>query len=80
MDNIVKMVHETIGHPLDIKVLNTARTAADIKLHHLIDKFGDAEGKRREPWYLTYLIVEQLCSDSISKISWQFNQEDRGKK
>ncbi len=77
------MVQEAIGHPLDREKLDDAREAAEIKLGYLIGRFGDAEGHRREPWYLAYLIIEQLCSDSLSKITqdlWQFDHEDRDKK
>lgn len=44
-----------------------AKAYAERKLDGIIEREGDADGARREPWYLAQLIAETVRSDRFSK-------------
>lgn len=77
------MVEQAIGKPICAEKLDKARKMAESKREGLTRRFGDAGGERRKDWYLAYLIIEQLCSDSLSKITqdlWEFEHDIEAKK
>lgn len=37
------------------------------KLEYIIERYGDANGQRREPWYLEQLIAETIAADRLTK-------------
>lgn len=47
-----------------------AKAYAERKLHRIIEREGDADGARREPWYLAQLIAETVRADSLSQLTY----------
>lgn len=46
-----------------------ARAYAEHKLEGIIEREGDADGARREPWYLAQLIAEIVKGNRFSKFT-----------
>lgn len=46
-----------------------ARAYAEHKLERIIEREGDADGARREPWYLAQLIAETIKGNRFSKFT-----------
>lgn len=54
-----------------------ARAYAERKLAGIIEREGDADGARREPWYLAQLIAESVKGSRFSQFTrdlWELNQ------
>lgn len=50
---------------------NAAKAAAVRKLRWIIEREGDADGNRREPWYLAQLIAETISASRFSRITYE---------
>ena len=48
---------------------HSALTKAVYKLLRIVDRFGDADGKRLTMEYLTALVVEQIESDRMTEVT-----------
>lgn len=46
-----------------------AKAYAERKLQWIIEREGDADGARREPWYLAQLIAETVRADCLSQFT-----------
>lgn len=54
-----------------------AKAYAERKLAGIIEREGDADGARREPWYLAQLIAESVKGSRFSQLArdlWELNQ------
>jgi len=48
-----------------------AKAAAERKLDWIISREGDADGDRREPWYLAQLIAEAVRASRFSRFTYE---------
>lgn len=58
-DDIFSLVSNKIG-PISFQELAPAIAHAVFKQQRIIEREGDADGQRRENWYLVQLIIEQV--------------------
>lgn len=60
-----------LGTAIELSERGEARAYAERKLEWIINREGDADGARRELWYLAQLIAESVRASRLSRI---FNQ------
>lgn len=58
-----------LGGTIEPSEWDKAKEEAERKLGRIIDREGDADGTRREPWYLAQLIAEAVRSSRISQFT-----------
>ena len=56
-----------LGRELTEEEWNQALPKAERKLQRIIDREGDANGKRLEPWYLGKLVEEAVIEEAFSR-------------
>ena len=61
------MDKKTIGQEIPEEVYEHAVTEARKKLQSIIQRFGDCDGVRRTPGYLTELVIEAVKSELLTK-------------
>ena len=54
-----------------------ATVQAERKLKRIIAREGDADGKRREPWYLAQLIAETVKGSCFSRLTFEIAALDK---
>lgn len=59
-----------LGTAIEPSEWGEAKAHAERKLKDIIERFGDEDGARREPWYLAQLIAETVRSDRFSKFTF----------
>lgn len=62
-DEVKTLVDHYAGCVIPTERIESAMPAAERKLQNLIQRFGDDNGKRRQPYYIAQLIAEQIRSD-----------------
>ena len=55
-----QQAEQYLGTAIDPLEWDGAKAYAERKLKRIIDREGDADGARREPWYLAQLIAETV--------------------
>ena len=61
-----QQAEQYLGTAIDPLEWDDARAYAEHKLKKIIEREGDADGARREPWYLAQLIAETVRSNRFS--------------
>lgn len=73
--NMEEDLHQQAEHYLGTEIepqeWDKAKTNAERKLNRIIEREGDENGMRREPWYLAQLIAEAVKSDRFSTFTIQ---------
>lgn len=59
-------VEEYLGFEISEKQYNQFSDRARKKLASIIERFGDANGERRKPYYLARLISEDVKAENLS--------------
>ncbi len=66
-----------LGGKIEPSEWDNAKAYAERKLKNIIDREGDADGARREPWYLAQLIAETVKGSRFSQLTydlWELDQ------
>lgn len=66
-----------LGGKIEPSEWDSAKAYAERKLKNIIDREGDADGARREPWYLAQLIAETVKGSRFSQLTydlWELDQ------
>ena len=64
-----QQAEQYLGTAIDPLEWDDARAYAEHKLKKIIEREGDADGARREPWYLAQLIAEAVKGNRFSKLT-----------
>lgn len=62
-----KMTEEVIGLEIPLEIYEKSVEAANRKLQSIIQRFGDCDGVRRTPGYLTELVIEAVKSELLTE-------------
>lgn len=62
-----KMIKEVIGLEIPLEIYEKSVEAANRKLQSIIQRFGDCDGVRRTPGYLTELVIEAVKSELLTE-------------
>lgn len=62
-----KMIEEVMGLEIPQETYERAVEAANRKLQSIIQRFGDCDGVRRTPGYLTELVIEAVKSELLTE-------------
>ena len=62
-----KMIEEVIGLEIPLEIYEKSVEAANRKLQSIIQRFGDCDGVRRTPGYLTELVIEAVKSELLTE-------------
>lgn len=68
MSNLKALAEIELGDSISDHEMKKAEQYARRKLDWIINREGDAQGKRRQPWYLAMLIAETVSQDRFSEI------------
>ena len=66
-----------LGSEIEPSEWDEAKAYAEHKLKGIIEREGDADGARREPWYLAQLIAETVKGSRFSQFThdlWELTQ------
>lgn len=63
-----------LGEPIEPSEWDKAKAYAERKLDGIIKREGDADGARRETWYLAQLIAETVRADRLSTFLFEVNK------
>lgn len=63
-----RQAEQYLGAAIEPSEWSEAKTYAERKLKGIIDREGDADGARREPWYLAQLIAETVRASRFSQV------------
>lgn len=58
-----------LGGTIEPQEWDNAKEKAERKLKRIISREGDADGARRELWYLAQLIAEEIKAESFSRFT-----------
>lgn len=64
-----QQAEQYLGSQITPSEWDGARAYAEHKLKRIIEREGDADGARREPWYLAQLIAEAVRGNRFSKLT-----------
>ena len=64
-----QQAEQYLGSQITPSEWDGARADAEHKLERIIEREGDADGARREPWYLAQLIAETVRSNRFSGLT-----------
>ena len=64
-----QQAEQYLGTAIDPLEWDNAKAYAERKLKWIIDREGDADGARREPWYLAQLIAETIRGNRFSSLT-----------
>lgn len=67
-DTLWKEAELCLGSVIEPAEWNRAKGCAERKLGLILERYGDADGARREPWYLAQLIAEAVRGERLSRI------------
>lgn len=77
MNGLRSLTEEELGVKLRSHEYQKAKEQAERKLTWIIDRYGDENGARREPWYLAQLIAEAARSQALTKFTLELAALDR---
>lgn len=77
MKEIRLLTEEYLGSTVSTHEYKAARKQAENKLAGIIERFGDENGARREPWYLAQLIAEAVKSNRLTRFTCELAELDR---
>lgn len=77
MNGLQSLTEEELGVKLGSHEYRKAKEQAERKLTGIIDRYGDENGARREPWYLAQLIAEAVRSQALTKFTLELAALDR---
>lgn len=72
-----QQAEQYLGSEIRPSEWDRAKAYAERKLKGIIEREGDADGARREPWYLAQLIAETVKGSRFSQYTrdlWELNQ------
>lgn len=69
-DTLQQEAEKFLGTEIEPSEWDSAKTCAERKLDRIIEREGDADGARREPWYLAQLIAEAVRGDRFSRFTY----------
>lgn len=75
-----KTIEEMIGREINEEDYHLAVGTATKKLQYIIQRYGDANGVRRTPWYLAELVIEALTQKLFSDFTIALESESKGEK
>lgn len=76
-----KTIEEMIGREINEEDYQLAVGTATKKLQSIIQRYGDANGVRRTPWYLAEeLVIEALTQKLFSDFTIALASESKGEK
>lgn len=75
-----KTIEEMIGREINEEDYQFAVGTETKKLQSIIQRFGDAKGVRRTPWYLAELVIEALTQKLFSDFTIALASEPEGEK
>lgn len=75
-----KTIEEMIGREINEEDYQLAVSTATKKLQSIIQRYGDAGGVRRTPWYLAELVIEALTQKLFSDVTIALASESKGEK
>lgn len=61
------MIEEVIGQEISQDLYDRSVKMANKKLQSIIQRFGDCDGVRRTPGYLTELVIEAVKSELLTE-------------
>lgn len=61
------MIDEVIGQEISQDLYDRSVKMANKKLQSIIQRFGDCDGVRRTPGYLTELVIEAVKSELLTE-------------
>lgn len=61
------MIEEVIGQEISQDLYDKSVKMANKKLQSIIQRFGDCDGVRRTPGYLTELVIEAVKSELLTE-------------
>ncbi len=64
-----RQAEQYLGATITPFELGNARISAEQKLARIIERDGDENGARREPWYLAQLVAEAVAESRFSATS-----------
>lgn len=64
-----QQAEQYLGSQITPSEWDGARAYAEHKLERIIEREGDADGARREPWYLAQLIAETVRGNRFSRLT-----------
>lgn len=74
MEQTLRQLSEKyLGTQIEPVEWEDAKTCAEYKLKTIIEREGDADGKRREQWYLARIIAETVRSNRFAGLSKLMN-------
>lgn len=68
-ETLQQQAEQYLGSQITPSEWDGARAYAEHKLERIIEREGDADGARREPWYLAQLIAEAVKGNRFSKLT-----------
>ena len=77
MQQLRSLTERYLGDPVSTPEYKAAKEAAERKLAGIIERFGDENGARREPWYLAQLIAEAVKSNRLTRFTCELAELDR---
>lgn len=76
-----QQAEQYLGAGIEPSEWDRAKPYAEHKLKGIIEREGDANGARREPWYLAQLIAEIVKGSRFSQFIYElWDQSNRDKK
>lgn len=69
-----QQAEQYLGTVIDPFEWDSARASAEQKLDRIIERYGDENGARREPWYLAQLIAEAVRGSRFAKITRELTE------
>lgn len=69
MDGLQAQAEQYLGTRIEPQEWNSAKRQAERKLGCTIEREGDSDGARREPWYLAQLIAETVRAGRFSRFT-----------
>lgn len=66
-----QQAEQYLGAAIEPSEWDEAKAYAEHKLKGIIEREGDADGARREPWYLAQLIAETVKGSRFSRITYE---------
>ena len=75
-----KTIEEMIGREINEEDYQLAVGTSTKKLQSIIQRYGDANGVRRTPWYLAELVIEALTQKLFSDFTIALASESKGEK
>lgn len=72
-----QLTEEYYGDEIADDEWRQAKADSEVKLQRIIERQGDADGERTEPWYLAMLIAEEIRA---TRIMYETMVQNRQKK